>query len=514
MNKTMTAREVFTSLLVCSAFCATLSAVAQSPFSAERIRACHNDYVSKKVAALTEMSCQNIRVKIFPLRTKPGYDHFPLAIDPLKNPKLGQEIEFLNEEGFTIQRYTGGQLTSSSEKIQRVAISLENSQFWIRTWSPTNEDLIENRPLKFEDIWIVPKTEEGTTVIWKTPNKRGVPIDNDMIFRGAFAVRMLRPDGPGENPRKADGSYITVINQLPLEQYLYATVSSEMRLDFHAEALKAQAVGARTFALRAILQARYDRYLAKPTVEKDPEEWDVLPTTLFQQYLGVGKENPASILAVNGTRSIYLTGLDPVWKVRAPIEAMYSDTSGGYTCFPADCMNGSHVRPPHLSPVMDAPGTDSPEYYGRSTVKVSPQKVLNFLTKTMKLSIDRVTSLSEVPGTRSKSQRIQQIRVETGGNSYLNLSPADSLRLASNLGFKTRLLLSQAQIRANETWKIDFPDALTPVPAYVYGGLGHPIGMSQWGAEIFADSYSYTYKRILSHYYQGTQLTSLNQPYK
>ncbi|MBX9766726.1 MAG: SpoIID/LytB domain-containing protein [Bdellovibrionales bacterium] len=498
------------SLLILSAAFAPLFSEAQSPFSPDRMQACHNDYLEKDAPSPMEMSCQNIRVKIFPVRSKPRYDHYPLAMDPAKDPKLGQEIEFLNEEGFTLKRFPDGQLFSPKEKIQRVAIRFENGQLWIKTWSPAAEDLKENTPLKFEPFWIVPKKgDEPTVVNWKGPNKRGAPIDIDMIYRGAFAVRTLLPNGPGERARATDKPYLTVINHLPLEEYLYATVSSEMRLDFHLEALKAQAVGARTFALRAILPARYDRELARPLIPKEPEEWDVLPTTMFQQYLGVGKENPRSIQAVNGTKYQYVAAIDPLWKVRAPIEAMYSDTSGGFTCFPADCMGGSLVRPIHLSPVVDAPGTDQPQYFGRTTVSVSPQRVQQILTQ-MKLKLGRVTALSEVPETR-KSQRVQQIRVETENNGYLNLSSADSLRLASNLGFRTRLLLSQSQIQSKTLWRVDFPDALTVVPVYVYGGLGHPIGMSQWGAAIFAQSYGYPYTKILTHYYTGVQILRLNQ---
>ena len=480
-----------------------------SPFTFDRMQACHADFLDHP-AEVTEASCQNIRVKIFPIRTKPRFDHFPLAMDPHKNPKLGQEIEFLNEQGLLLRRYSGGQLSSPQEKIQRVAIRYEQGELLIRTWSPSGEDLKENPPLKFEPFWVLPQADDPTTVTWKGPNSRGTPIDIDMIFRGGFAVRMLPASGPGERPRPGAKDLLTVINHVSLEDYLYATVSSEMRLDFHLEALKAQAVGARTFALRAILTARYDRELARPQITRDIDDWDVLPTTMFQQYLGVGKENPRSIQAVNGTKYVYLAAIDPLWRVRAPIEAMYSDTSGGHTCFPADCMNGSLVRPGHLSPVMDAPGTDQPQYFGRSTAEVSANGVRKILER-LQIREARITGLSEVPGSR-QSQRIQEFRVETGNGTYINLNRAHSDILASSLGFKTSLLLSQDQLRSKILWRIEFPDDPTQAVAVpVYGGLGHPIGMSQWGAAIFAQSYGYTYTRILNHFYQGAQLLRLNQ---
>lgn len=483
----------------------------QSPFSPDRMQSCHADYAIKGTLPLTQTTCQSIRIKVFPVHWKPRHDHYPLAMDPTKSPKLGQEIEFLNEEGLTLQRYPEGQLFSPSQKIQKVAIRNENGQLWIKTWSPRGEDLQENTPLKFEPFWVLPTLpSEPTMVFWKGPNKRGVPIDVDMTFRGAFAVRTLLPVGPGERSKGAATPQLTVINQLPLEEYLYATVASEIRSDFHVETFKAQAVGARTFGLRAIMTARYDRVLARPTVPRNPDEWDVLPTTMFQQYLGVGKENSKSIDGVNATKGQYLAAQDVLWKVRAPIEAMYSDTSGGFTCFPADCMGGSLVRPSHLSPVMDAPGTDQPEYFGRTTIKVSPQRVQAILAQMKLKDLGRIVALSEVPQTR-RSQRVQQIRIETENNTYLNLSASDSLRLASALGFRTRLLLSQAQIRSEALWRLAFEDALTPVQTFVYGGLGHPIGMSQWGAAIFAQTMGYSYAQILTHYYTGAKILRLNQ---
>lgn len=109
---------------------------------------------------------------------------------------------------------------------------------------------------------------------------------------------------------KTEEGYI-VINELPVEKYLYGVISSEMPSSYPMEALKTQAVCARTYAYRAIKDRRIKDYDA-----------DVDDSTSFQVYQNVG-ETEASIKAVDATRGEVLV------KEGKFIDACYYSTSCG-----------------------------------------------------------------------------------------------------------------------------------------------------------------------------------------
>lgn len=108
---------------------------------------------------------------------------------------------------------------------------------------------------------------------------------------------------------------LTVVNELPLEEYLWSVVPNELgpTVFGEPEALKAQAIAARTFAVQQKL---------KVTAEDD---YDILPDARAQVYTGVNAEHPLSTQAVNDTRGLIITYQGE------PIEALYSSTCGGLT---------------------------------------------------------------------------------------------------------------------------------------------------------------------------------------
>ncbi|MBC7195525.1 MAG: SpoIID/LytB domain-containing protein, partial [Caldisericia bacterium] len=101
-----------------------------------------------------------------------------------------------------------------------------------------------------------------------------------------------------------------IINKLTIEDYLKGVVPSEMPSSFNIEALKAQAVAARTYALSRI---------------KEKNIYDVTATPSTQAYLGVDKESDKTSQAVEETMNEVITYDGKI------IEALYHSTSGGYT---------------------------------------------------------------------------------------------------------------------------------------------------------------------------------------
>ncbi|MBU6251353.1 MAG: SpoIID/LytB domain-containing protein, partial [Cyanobacteria bacterium REEB417] len=116
-------------------------------------------------------------------------------------------------------------------------------------------------------------------------------------YRGVLQVR---PQGSG----------LQVINHVPLETYLVSVVGSEMPASWPLEALRAQAVAARTYALRS-------RRPAQP--------FDLKATVASQVYRGVETETPSTLAAVETTRGLVLTHDD------ALIDAVFHSSSGGRT---------------------------------------------------------------------------------------------------------------------------------------------------------------------------------------
>ncbi|WP_258171336.1 SpoIID/LytB domain-containing protein [Paenibacillus sp. R14(2021)] len=116
-------------------------------------------------------------------------------------------------------------------------------------------------------------------------------------YRGAFEVSAL-------------GSKMAVINELPFEQYVYSVVGGEMPSSWPAEALKSQAVAARTYAL----YQGFGFQIAH-----------VVDTTLSQAYGGIGAEKPATIAAVEATR-----GEVAMYNGKV-INTVFASSAGGYT---------------------------------------------------------------------------------------------------------------------------------------------------------------------------------------
>ncbi|WP_342410086.1 SpoIID/LytB domain-containing protein [Paenibacillus sp. FSL R10-2778] len=116
---------------------------------------------------------------------------------------------------------------------------------------------------------------------------------------------------------------LAVINVVPLEQYLYAVVGGEVSSSWPEEALKAQAVAARSYAL-----SQGNRF----------DVANVVDTTLSQVYNGIGSEAPSIIKAVDTTAGEVLMSGGKV------VEAVFSSNSGGMTADPSEVwVNGGDV---------------------------------------------------------------------------------------------------------------------------------------------------------------------------
>jgi stage II sporulation protein D len=118
------------------------------------------------------------------------------------------------------------------------------------------------------------------------------------------------------------GRAVLAVNSVGLEQYLYGVVAAEMPASWPAEALKAQAVVARSYALRSL---------------RPGEPYDVFADVRSQVYRGVLAETPATIDAVRATRAGVVTVGGAI------AQTFFFSTSGGRTATNEEAFGGAPI---------------------------------------------------------------------------------------------------------------------------------------------------------------------------
>ena len=257
------------------------------------------------------------------------------------------------------------------------------------------------------------------------------------------------------------------IEHLPFEEYIVGVLAGEMPIYFEKEALKAQAVAARSYALKKI------------EYNKD-NEYDVVDSVLNQVYLdnyylkeAWGNKYVDNINklreAVNDTSLEYLDYNGEV------IDALFFSTSNGYTENSSLVFN---IDLPYLQSVTSMWDSSTSSAF-RSTKKISSSDFYS------SLGLEKSNILNFKVLKRSTTNRIL--------NLSINSTEFTGRELYDKLGLKsTDFSLKQD----GDTIIIDTV------------GYGHGVGMSQYGAEGMALE-GYSYKDILSHYYVGTSIKKL-----
>ena len=261
------------------------------------------------------------------------------------------------------------------------------------------------------------------------------------------------------------GAGLTAVNIVPVDDYLLSVVPEEMPTDWPAEALKAQSVAARSFALKS-----RGRHAA--------EGYDLCTTTHCQLYKGIASEKTASTAAVRATRGEVLT------YGGQPIEALFHTDSGGMTESSEDVW-GNPI--PYLRAVRDTPLGTMPWTKTMSTAALE-QKLA---AKGHAIGRLRAIELSPLAVGRAAKDRTASGRVRamtvTGTKGSVTLS-GNAWR--SLLGLKSTLFSAKLT-----------KDSVT----FTGFGAGHGLGISQWGAERLAET-GKSYADILHHYYTGVTL--------
>jgi stage II sporulation protein D len=253
------------------------------------------------------------------------------------------------------------------------------------------------------------------------------------------------------------GKALYIINEVPLEEYIKGVVSAEVRGNWDIEALKAQAVVARTYAVYQKLHANKDL------------PYDLTSSVLSQVYKGANL-SPEIARAVDETRSEILTYQGK------PIIAFYHSTSGGMTEDAGEVFSESL---PYLKPVR----TDcelSPYYMWEKVIPVAEIEKALDLKGITDIKIDAYTV----------SGRVKEFRVFVEKALDPVIVPAIEVR--KKLGWDRLPSTLITALSKNEG-------------SFVFEGkgYGHGVGMCQWSALQMARD-GKTYREILEFFYPGT----------
>ena len=334
-----------------------------------------------------------------------------------------------------------------------------------------------------------------------------------------------------------DGDRLQAVNQLGLEHYLASVVGSEMPASWPAEALRAQAVAARTYALAQL---------------KPEAPFDLRSTVASQVYRGTEAETDSTRSAVAATRSLVLSHGGSL------IDAVFHSSSGGST------ENSGEMWNRQLPYLVSVPDRDKLSPWHQWSVRFEPEQLRRAFQETAGASRIEVLAASSTGRVRrarvigpagsldlSGSELRQRLGLRStlvqfrfepplapGPAGGITTATAEANAAASALsrggnraatGPSTAVLpaggplpppplpgaagqgdrSTAAALDPTITGQLRQEPLTAPLPALevVGRGFGHGVGMSQWGAYGLALQ-GVSYVQILRHYYRGAQLVA------
>jgi stage II sporulation protein D len=305
-------------------------------------------------------------------------------------------------------------------------------------------------------------TPEGGRAKRPGPDGRRRALARPLAALAFVAVLGARPARAEEMIRVLVSSESREVLELRLEDYVAGVVAGEMPASFPAEALKAQAVAARSYALTRKIEAQVAG-----------RAWDIGSGVLAQVF---AREKPhaAARAATDGTHGeVLAVGMDPV-------EAYFHSACGGRTEGGLAALGRDF---PYLTSVECGRCRAAPSDVWR--VRIEATELARVAGLPGKATAARVAA-------RSPSTRAARIDIEAG-ERRATVAAAD---LRQRLGF-SRLPSLAFDVNSEK-------DGF----AFYGRGSGHGAGLCQWGAAGFARE-GKGYREILLHYYPGTEIVRM-----
>ncbi|MFY9630095.1 MAG: SpoIID/LytB domain-containing protein [Candidatus Cybelea sp.] len=284
------------------------------------------------------------------------------------------------------------------------------------------------------------------------PSSGGMFTYNGRLYRGSFT-------------RGSDGQ---IVNLVDIEAYLYSVVPSEMAPRWPPAALQAQAICSRTYVLQ----------------RSDPRRtYDLVPSEVNQVYHGVAGESADATAAVDATAGRVLTFNGTFAQIA------YSSCCGGHTEASADAWNTTPI--PYLNGVVCTSCGDSPNYRWNATL------ALDAIAARYAAQLAPFGNLTSVAiAARDPSGRARNVTL-LGQHGSLTVK-GSAFRMAVGPRTLRSLLV------------LDLQPPLAGSIAVDGGGLGHGVGLCQWGARGMALQ-NRSAQDILAQYFPQTKVDYLNR---
>lgn len=369
--------------------------------------------------------------------------------------------------------------------------------------------------------------------------------DSRIVLSGFQKSELVSPSYRGFFYMIKKDGLLSVVNELSLEEYLYAVVSSEVPASFHQEALAAMAVASRCYATSAIGQSKFGGYGA-----------DLDDTTMSQVYNSTA-ETYASRSAVDETKGVLMLYEGSI------VNAVYFSTSAGLTANAEEAWGSEY---PYLKAKLETENPSTVDFSKEETFDnfIDTSSVngisnteffennkqffrwhVSYTTEELESAIsavleDRMASnpdnfeIIETPATKEDAE-LTSSPTDADGLLYEKIGDLKNIQVTSRYSGGTieELTLTGTKATMIVHGQTNFRQMLNPskqtivcqggrsisgwtsLPSNFYyiqktdkgytvkgGGFGHGIGLSQYGAEILAGK-GYGYKQILEHYYTG-----------
>lgn len=362
-------------------------------------------------------------------------------------------------------------------------------------------------------LFIDNKDAGSTSITLKCADSKKPLAVNHKEYRGTVKVQLA-----------ADRKTLDVVNLVQLEEYLYGVLPKEIIPLWPEQAVKAQAVASRSFALYQKQNTRNQSY-------------DIRANEMGQVYGGLSVENSRTNKIVDATRGEVAT------YGGRPIEAFFHSCSGGYT-ESAENVWGRDI--PYLQGVADY-DYEAPKFVWEKTF--TPAQMERLLSQAGynigKLDSIKLSPMPEkLPLHTSKdrgiSGRVKNVfikgkrgSVTIAGTKLRSILQLDSTKFDIDVGFqkpeyievpienKAGFVIGKKQIpirvkdgdkQLGYNSEVDLISGVEGEKIFIRGGgWGHGIGLSQWGARGMALQDKSKSKRlyidILKHYYRGISVS-------
>ncbi len=336
---------------------------------------------------------------------------------------------------------------------------------------------------------IVPDDTPATILIFDVKFGQGNywAASMDGSYRGSLQIGIL------------PGGDIRLINILNMEEYIYGVLPSEMSADWPLQALKAQAIAARTEAYTKMNRHK-------------KEGFDFCSQVHCQVYSGARVEDPRSNQAVDETR-----GIIAEYKGKS-IDAIYSNSCGGHT-------QGNIFGNQEYIPYLEG----KPDFIGPSgfSFPLSPLELEDWLwsnniaalcnnekfSRNSNFRWMRIYNQKEISRLVAKKKDVGSIR----NIEILDRSISGHIKRIRIIGTKGTLTVKEelpirrllGNLRSS-MFSVDIKRGRAGAEEFIFygGGWGHAVGMCQVGAATMAEK-GYNYEQILKFYYTGIQLKKM-----